>query len=263
MKMGIATDMKNLGEEIIASYDMRIKAVGELVTDTHKMIKGFHADHKEMSAALRKDLTKGEQERLKDFKSMMTDIDKFIAGVTKDVGDMIKGFHKEHKAMANELQAGLKHGETQRLKDFQNMMADIQKGIKEIETFVAKKLKEFDKAHIDMSEELRKELAKSLNDMVKATKKLMSEIGARQKERNTEVADLLHEFQAEREKMAAAWQKLFATMFRKRGGKMPQMKIEAGEKVRTVKKATAGKAKAKKKTMKKGKTSKRRVAVGV
>ena len=29
--MVIATEMKNLGEEIIASYDMRIKAVGGLV----------------------------------------------------------------------------------------------------------------------------------------------------------------------------------------------------------------------------------------
>ena len=46
MVMPIATDMKNLGEEIIASYDMRVKAVGELVKDTHKMLKGFQTEHK-------------------------------------------------------------------------------------------------------------------------------------------------------------------------------------------------------------------------
>jgi len=190
--MGIASDIKTLGEDIVASYDGRIKAIGTIVKDTHQMLKGFDAEHKEMADKLEADLAKGEEDRIKDFKVMM---------------------------------------------------AGIQKEIKEIETYVAKMLKEFHGAHADMSEELKKELAKYVDDMVKATKKLMSDIQARQKERNTEVADLLEAYNAEREKMAANWQALVATMEKKRGGRPV---VSAGAKVETVEEAV-------KKPIKKGK----------
>jgi len=181
--MGIANDMKKLGEDIVASYDVRIKTIGQLVKDTQKMLNGFQAEHKEMADELKTDLAKGEEERLKAFKTMM---------------------------------------------------AEIQKRIKEIETYVKNKLKEFSDAHADMSEELKKELAKYVDDMVNATNKLMGDIQARQKERNGEVADLLKAFKAEREKMAANWQALTSKMAKKRGI-MP--KVEAEVKVRPVEEA--------------------------
>ncbi|MCK4818143.1 hypothetical protein KA005_20400 [bacterium] len=173
--MGIATDMKNLGEEIIASYDMRMK---------------------------------WEEDRLKEFNSWWTDIQ-------KEVHDLLKKFGQEHTAMADELKKALAQGETERLKEFKPWWSAIQK----------------------------------------------------------EVHELLQEFQAEREKMASNWQKFTKTMESKRAGKMPQMKVEAGEQVRTVKQATAGKgktkkksakkAKAKKMSAKKSKSSRQKVAVGV
>ena len=130
-------------------------------------------------------------------------------------------------------------------------MGDIKKGIKDIETYVAKKLKEFSDAHADMSEELKKELAKYVDDMVKSTKKLMGEIQARQKERNAGVADLLEGFKTEREKMAANWQAMAATMAKKRG---QPIKVEAGAKVKTVEEAVK---KPKKKGKKRGRKAKR------
>jgi len=73
-------------------------------------------------------------------------------------------------------------------------MGDINNGIKDIENYVAKKLKEFSDAHADMSEELKKELAKYVAGVVSETKKLLGG------------------FTNEREKMAANWQALAATM---------------------------------------------------
>jgi DNA-binding ferritin-like protein len=242
--MGIATDLKNLGEEIIASYDMRIKAVGGLVKDTHSMLKGFHTEHKEMSAALRAELAKGEQSRLKDFKAMMSDIEKTLADLTKNVSNMIKGFQKDHKAMADELEAGLEQGETQRLKDFQKMMSDIQKDMKEIETFVANKLKEFDAAHADMSEELRKDLAKYVAGIVKET------------------GQLIREYSSEMAQAKKAWSGMSATMAKARKAGFMMPKIDAGEKVTTVKQATR-KAQGKKKTSPKSEGSKQEVGAGV
>jgi len=191
--MGIAEDIEKLGEDIVASYDGRVKAIGTLVKDTHQMLKGFDAEHKEMSEKLSADLAKGETDRL-----------------------------KAHK----------------------DMMRDINKGIKDIETYVKNKLKEFSDAHANMSEELKKDLAKYVDDMVKTTKKLMSEIQARQKERNAQVADLLEAYNTEREEMAANWQALTATMAERRGSE--PVEVEAGEEIETVEEAV-------KKQKKKGK----------
>ncbi len=249
--MGIATDIKKLGEDIVTSYDTRVKAIGVLVKDTHKMLKGFDAEHKEMSDKLKEDLATGEKDRLAAFKAMMADIQKFVSDVAKEVGAMIKRFQKEHKEMADNLKESLEKGEAYRLKTYKHMMGDIRKGIRDIEIYVKNKLKEFDDTHAEMSEELKKALAKYVNDMVKATKKLMGDIRARQKERNTQVADLLEAFKAEREKMAANWQALTVKMAKKRGIKPV---VEAGAEVKTVEEAVE---KPKKKGRKKGKGKKR------
>jgi len=239
--MSIATDMKNLGEDIVASYDMRVKAIGGLVKDTHQMLKGFRTEHKEMSAALRAELAKGEQSRLKDFKAMMSDIEKFLADVTKNVSNMIKGFQKEHKEMTAELKASFEQGETGRLKDFESMMADIRKAIKEIETFVANKLKEFDDAHTDMSEELKKELTEYVAGIVRETGKL------------------LKEYSSDMTQAGKSWKGMATAMAKARkSGVMPR--IEAGEKVSTVGQAIG---KAKKKGVKKTKSDKQTVPAGV
>ena len=252
--MGIATDIKKLGEDIITSYDVRVKAVGELVKDTHNMLKGFQGEHKEMSDRLREDLEQGETNRLKDFKAMMADIQKFVSDVAKEVNVMIKRFQKDHKAMADELRENLGKGEEDRIKAFKLMMTNIQKEIKAIESYVAKKLKEFDDAHADMSEELKKMLAKYVDDMVKVTKKLMADILNRQKERNADVADLLEAYKDERETMAANWQAMAEKMARRRGGKPV---ISAGTEAKTVAEAVekpkkkGGKKRGKKKRKKK------------
>jgi uncharacterized protein YukE len=232
--MGIANDMKKLREDIITANNVRVKAIGVLVKDTHKMLEGFQAEHKEMATNLRGELVKGEEERLKDFRAMMANIQKFVSDLDKEVSTMIERFQKEHKAMADELRENLEKGEADRLKTFNDMMGNIHQDINQIETYVANKLKEFSDAHAGMSEELKKMLAQYVDDMVKATNKLMGDIQKRQKERNAEVADLLEAFKTEREKMAANWQALTATMAKKRGIKP---KVEAEVKVKTVEEA--------------------------
>jgi len=221
--MGIANDMKKLGEDIMVSHDVRVKAIGMLVNNVHKTLKSFATDRKEMAI-----------EQAKALKN-------FVSHLSKNVSNMINSIQKEHKEMADKLKADLTKGEEDRLKAFKTMMAEIQKRIKEIEIYVKNKLKEFSDAHADMSEELKKELAKYVNDLVNATKKLTGDIQARQKERNAGVADLLAEatnllqaFKTEREKMAANWQALTAKMAKKRGIK-PE--VEVGLKVRPVEEA--------------------------
>ena len=236
--MGIASDIKTLGEDIVASYDGRIKAIGTLVKDTHQMLKGFDAEHKEMAEKLRADLEKGEKDRLAGFKAMITEIKKFVSDIVVDgtaklmkqiqkeqkerndaVAALLEKFAKDHAAMARELEKSLKEGETTRLEDFKKMMAGIQKYVK---------------------------------DVVNETKRLIKAIQARQDERNKEVLDLLEAFKTEREKMAANWQALAATMARRRGAK--PVRVEAGAEVETVEEVVK---KPRKKGKKRGKKAKR------
>lgn len=212
--MGIAEDIKKLGEDIVASYDSRVKALGELVADTHKTLKGFAADRKKMSEEQAKSLAD------------------FVAELTKNVGGMIQGFQKEYKEMADNLKDNLEKGEADRLKAFKDMMGDINKGIKDIETYVGNKLKEFSDAHADMSEALKKDLAKYVAGIVSETKKLLGG------------------FADEREKMAANWQSMSATMAKRRGGKPV---VSAGAEVETVEEAVKKPRKKGKKGRKKGK----------
>ncbi|MDI6761724.1 MAG: hypothetical protein QME83_01710, partial [Thermodesulfobacteriota bacterium] len=86
--MEMATDIKNLGEDIVASYDMRVKWVGDLVSETHKMLKEFQASNQELF---------------------------------DNVHKMLAGFQSEHKEMATNLRASLEKGETERLKAFKSM----------------------------------------------------------------------------------------------------------------------------------------------
>lgn len=105
--MGMAMDIKRLGDDIVASYDMRVKAIGELVKDTNNMIKRFHAEHKGMVEKLKAFLSKGEKDRLKDFKTMMSDVEKFVADtvegparIMKEVADLLQEFKAEREEMA-------------------------------------------------------------------------------------------------------------------------------------------------------------------
>ena len=135
--MGIADDVKNLSEDIVTSYNARVKAIGAIVNDTRKTLKGFHAEHQEMSAQQAKDLAG------------------FVADLTKNVGSMLKGFRSEHKDMAASLKASL------------------EKNTRDIEAYVKKKLQEFSDAHAEMSDELKKDLAKYVADIVKGTQELL------------------------------------------------------------------------------------------
>jgi len=206
--MGLADDIKKLSEDIIASYDLRVKGIRELTKDTHNTLKGFQDEHKKMATDLRKNLEKGEADRLKAFKSMMGDAKKFVGDVKKFVSDMVE----ETGSLMNQIRAEQKNR---------------NKAVSDL-------LEKFAKDHEDMAAELRKTLAEGKADRLKAFKSLIGEIQARQDERNKEVLNLLQEFKTERERMAANWQALTATIAKKRGIKPI---VEAEVKVRPVKEA--------------------------
>ncbi|MEI7663065.1 MAG: hypothetical protein WCK34_12735 [Bacteroidota bacterium] len=194
--------MKNLSEELLASFKQRIRENEELVNDVQQTLDNFRKDHMEMTAvlnanaaSLRKGLAKGEKERLHSFSDLMSGIHDTIASIQKEVAgiqsstfNMINDFTAERGQMAEELDKFFAEGradraqdEKTRMEDFNAMMKEINDDIKSINAEVASifqttndMLDRFEKEHLDMSAELRAELGKNLSERVEYTRSLLN-----------------------------------------------------------------------------------------
>jgi len=220
--MSRAGDFTSLAQEIAGAYESRVKVLGELVVDTHKMLEGFGREdkertnevskllkdfdkaHAEMSAQLKASLATGEAERVATTRAE-------IKQRVDEVSKLLKDFDKAHADMAAQLKADLATGEAERVEETR---AEIKHRVDE----VSKLLKDFDKAHAEMSAQLKADLATGEADRVKQTQiEIKERVGA--------VTDLLDDFRKERKEAATAWQNLVSTMEGVRGKKAPPPKV--------------------------------------
>jgi len=199
--MGLTSEMKNLSEEMLASFKQRIKENEELVTDVQRTLDGFRKDHQEMAAilnvnanALRKELNQGEKERLSTYKDLMTGIHSTISTIQQEVVaiqtstfNLISEFTTDRSQMAEELNQTFVQNRAERVEDekvrmieFNTLMKDINDDIKNINDEVAaifkntnEMLATFDKEHQEMSAELKVELNQNLAERVEYTKVLL------------------------------------------------------------------------------------------
>jgi len=200
--MRLASEVKNLSDEIIASFKQRIEENEELVIEVKKTLEGFQKDHQDMAnvlksnaAALKGKINKDEKTRLMDFDSLMKTISEDIKNINaevlnvfKNTKEMLVKFDKEHQGMAAVLNSNavalkgkLDKDEKTRLMDFDSLMKNINEDIKNINDEVSNIFKntnemiaKFDKEHLDMSAELRAELRKNLTERVEYTKALIN-----------------------------------------------------------------------------------------
>ena len=212
--MGLASEMKNLSEGILASFKQRITENEELVNDVQKTLDGFRKDHQEMAAvlnanaiALRKDLADGEKERLNTYHQLMTEIHNTIGTIQKEVVaiqtstfEMINEYSADRTLMAEELnkffadgRADRMENEKTRLQEFDALMKSINDDIKSINDDVLaifkntnNMLQRFETEHQDMSKELRAELSKNLADRVEFIRVLLNGFQKRLSEINKE-----------------------------------------------------------------------------
>ncbi|MFZ2148503.1 MAG: hypothetical protein WAV28_14910 [Sedimentisphaerales bacterium] len=199
MVMAIAEDMKELTESIIISNDVRLKAVGQLVADTHETINGFSMDRKKMAA-----------QQAKDLANFMNGLSKNVQSMLKSARNMVEQFHKDNMQMSRE--------QAKNLADFVNNLV----------TGVGSMLDSFQKDHKHMSKELRAKLTREIKDIEAEVERILGDADK-----------LIGEFSAGMAQAKKAWKSMSAALARARKASFIMPEIDAGQKVRTVKQATS------------------------
>jgi ElaB/YqjD/DUF883 family membrane-anchored ribosome-binding protein len=199
MVMAIAEDMKELTESIIISNDVRLKAVGQLVADTHETINGFSMDRKKMAA-----------QQAKDLANFMNGLSKNVQSMLKSARNMVEQFHKDNMQMSRE--------QAKNLADFVNNLV----------TGVGSMLDSFQKDHKHMSKELRAKLTREIKDIEAEVERILGDADK-----------LIGEFSAGMAQAKKAWKSMSAALARARKAGFIMPEIDAGQKVRTVKQATS------------------------
>ena len=198
MVMTIAENMQKLAEDIIVSSDVRLKAVGDLMTDTRRTLNGFSRDRKKMAAQQSKDLA-----------NFTGGLSKNVQGMLKSARNMVERFGKDNTKMSEE--------QAKSLADF----------VHDLVTNVGSMLGGFQKDHGRMSRDLRNKLDKELKDIHAEVHNILD---------NTD--KLMHEYKTDMARARKAWKSVssaFAGAGRC-GSTEPQ--IKPAKKTRTVKKAS-------------------------
>lgn len=173
--MEIAESMRSTAENIIGSYNVRVKALGDLVADTHKTLRRFTSDRKKIANDQTKnltnfveDLSRSVEDILKQFhgthrqmsQEQAKSLAHFMKNLTNDVGAMLGRFHKDRGRMSKELKRSL------------------AKEVKEIEAYIENKIAEFNEAHTEMSQQQKEDLAKFVRGITTEVKKLLADCRA-------------------------------------------------------------------------------------
>jgi predicted HicB family RNase H-like nuclease len=200
--MRTGKEMKNLSEDILTSFKLRIQKNDELVQNVKNTLEGFQKDQQEMAAvlrtnatALKKGLAHGEKDRLNTFNQLLKGIHQTIDTIKKDVvgiqtstHNMINEFTTDRVLRSDEMnksfeqgRADSKENEKKRMKEFTILMKNINGDIKNINEEVSNifkntndMLKMFENKHIEMSTELREELSKKMAERVEYTRTLLN-----------------------------------------------------------------------------------------
>jgi hypothetical protein len=194
--MGMAKEMKNLSDEILASYKKRLQDNEEMIKEVQKTLDGFRNDQMEMAATLKANavtlhanIAKGQKERIASFDVMINGIRKDVKDIQISTSDLLKGFDVSHHEMAGKLSEMLAKVKPEkakwnsdRLKKFEIQMKGIQDAVANIFDETDKLLKKFDNEHLEMSVELRAELKSNFTKMVEATKTLLSKMNKEHQE---------------------------------------------------------------------------------
>ncbi|MFZ4591546.1 MAG: hypothetical protein ACOYN6_11145 [Ignavibacteria bacterium] len=188
--MSLTSEMKNLTEDIVASFKNRMKGNEELIIEVQHTLDGFRKDHQEMAnvlksnaAALRGKMNGDEKDRLNKYNELIKSIRFTISSMQNEISMMLKGFTDARKQMSDDLndffaknRAGRNQDEKNRLDEFNKLMKSITDEVTAIFKYTSDLLAQFDKEHLNMSAELKSDLAANMSERFKYVQEMIAGI---------------------------------------------------------------------------------------
>ena len=224
--MPLSEDMNKIINNILQSYEARIRSIGSIFDTTHQILQGFQdalldtrEEREKIRVELRESLAKNESLRRKDFDNMMKGILLTQEEREKEVRNLLNHYLFEQRETAKALRENLESvkdslakGEAQRLKGFQEMIKEILAKQDKRKEEITSRLKEFQKEQNVLAARLKELLAKGKELRIRDFKSMLKESNAqhkerisRQQERREMVHNLLEGFKEERVEAAENW----------------------------------------------------------
>jgi len=189
--MALEEDIDNTIENIISSYEAKIRSIGAIFDTTHQLLNSFQVSfldtrrqREKLNAELRDNLAQNESLRKRDFDNMMQDILSAQDEREKQVRDLLNSYLDEQKAMAGILRSNLAkvkdavaRGQAQRAGEFQGAIKEILAKQEERKRKAILKLEEFQQGQKDMLTGLRQLLDKGSEIRIKDLKSMLAAAG--------------------------------------------------------------------------------------
>jgi len=209
-------ELKNVVEDIVSSYEMKIENMGSLFETTQLILSEFQEPllkttqvREEINSQLKDLLSQSEHLRKKDFDGMMQNILCTQIEKEKEIRNLLNSYLTEQKEMINLLREHLTKikdavakGERVETQEPQNALSQILIRQDKRKQEVISKLKEFQKEQREMTEGLLSLLSKGKELRIRDLKAMLREFDTlrrerliRQEERKVEVQKRKEEVQ--------------------------------------------------------------------
>jgi len=197
--MPLAEYMKNTVNDIVSSYETKIRSVGAIFDTTHQLLLTFQdsfldtkQQREKLKAQLRENLAKNGSLRKKDFDNMMQEILSNQERGEKEVRDLLNSYLNGQKAMAHSLRTNLAKvkdalakDQVQRAREFQAVIKDILANQEKRKQQAIFRLREVQQEQRQIAKRLEELLAKGRKLRTKDLKLMLAEFKREYKTRTT------------------------------------------------------------------------------
>jgi len=204
-------DFRNIVEEIINSYEIKVKTVTSLIKQVVQKVKYFHREQIQMADRLKDLLAKNQSLRRKDFNSIIADIQIQQAQRESEIGHMVENFCKEEEEIVSKLKEIVSGNSLSTLEDFNNLKKRMLSQSKERERKLSRMLKNFHREQEELAAGLRKLLEKGPGVRIKDFKTMIRAFHIEHQEEISGVDEVLEEFERVKDEIDAQWQNVMAT----------------------------------------------------
>ena len=244
--MTIADNMRSLAQEIAGAYEDRVESIAVIRQETADFLNDSHNAHEEMANEIRAGLAKFKADLVATGSERKASDQAEIKEREAYIKNLLDDFERAHREMGNQIRAALAKFKADLVAAGSERKASDQAEIKEREDYIKNLLDDFERAHQEMGNEIRAELARFKADLVATGSerkayiknllddfervhqemaenmraelaKLKPELEAGERERKWAISSMLEEFRKEVGETSAAWKELLAHMQSLRG----------------------------------------------